>query len=61
MSDDTHTLHAHEPDGPIAPFAHTCKHCGELIEAEHCKACDGIGLDCPTCKNTGVARWVLIL
>ena len=32
----------HEP-GPIAAFEWTCKHCHKLIEAVHCKECDGFG------------------
>lgn len=68
MSADTETLHEHEPTEPIAAFEFVCKRCGQLIEAEHCRACDGIGsfasllgrFECADCKGTGRKRWVLI-
>ena len=53
----------HEPRDPIAAFVHVCRRCGVPIEAEHCSACDGMGVAgtsdarCPACKGTGVARW----
>lgn len=61
MTDDTHTNHAHEP----AEDGRTCKHCGALIEATHCPACDGVGnfasllgrFECKDCKGTGIKRW----
>ena len=56
----------HEP-GPIAAFEWTCKHCHKLIEAVHCKECDGFGEDfrnskwdtCGACKGSGVEKWRL--
>lgn len=66
---DTDTIHEHQPTEPIAAFEFVCKHCGGLIEAEHCKECDGTAghfsvhhgwQDCSTCKGTGRKRWVLI-
>lgn len=66
MTEDTHTNHAHEPAEAVAAFCHTCKHCGVLIEATHCPACDGVGsfgsllgrFECKDCNGTGVKRWV---
>lgn len=61
--------HKHEPVDPIAAFAHACKHCGQLIEAEDCKRCHGSGsvrdrdgglYECPKCQGTGVKRWILL-
>lgn len=59
----------HAPSEPIAAFWFTCKHCGQPIESEPCKACNGVGyfeftgrgtFVCPVCKCTGVSHWVLM-
>ena len=59
----------HQPKDPIAAFVHTCKHCGQDIETQHCETCDGTGsirdrdgrlYECRHCEGTGVKRWVLI-
>ena len=59
----------HEPIHPIATFAHTCKHCFQLIEPDACKRCDGSGgvknregglYECPKCKGTGFNGWRLL-
>ena len=60
----------HEPKDPIAAFAHECKHCGQLIEPDACKRCDGFGMirlreigvwrACPKCNGSGVKRWRLL-
>lgn len=59
----------HTPKDPIAAFVHVCKHCGQDIDYEHCKTCDGTGsvrdrdgglYECRRCKGSGVKRWVEI-
>jgi DnaJ-class molecular chaperone len=66
---DEDTLHEHEPTETIAALYHTCKHCGEMIEAENCEECDGTGGTlagplgrqlCFACKGTGRKRWILL-
>lgn len=53
----------HEPEFQIAAFLHTCKHCGEGIEAVTCPKCEGTGVneeardDCAACKGTGTKKW----
>jgi len=55
MTDEA-TLHEHEPAEKVVAFCHTCKHCGVLIEVEHCEHCRGDG--CLACNDSGVGRWV---